>query len=52
MQLNYTYVMDEGFYVGRLDDYPEYTTQGENLTDFEDALREIYGWVLDGTLKK
>jgi predicted RNase H-like HicB family nuclease len=51
MKLNYTYVIDDGFYVGHLDDYPEYTTQGENLEDFEDALREIYGWILDGTLE-
>jgi predicted RNase H-like HicB family nuclease len=51
MELEYTYVMEDGFYVGHLDDYPEYTTQGENLEDFEDALREIYGWILDGTLE-
>jgi predicted RNase H-like HicB family nuclease len=51
MKLKYTYVIDDGFYVGRLDDYPEYTTQGETLADFEDALREIYGWILDGTLE-
>ena len=50
MKLAYTYVIDDGFYVGHLDDYPEYTTQGENLEDFEGALREIYGWILDGTL--
>ena len=50
MKLNYTYTMDDGFYVGHLDDYPEYTTQGENLEDFENALREIYSWILDGTL--
>jgi predicted RNase H-like HicB family nuclease len=50
MKLDYTYTMDDGFYVGRLDDYPEYTTQGENLEDFENALREIYRWIRDGTL--
>ncbi|MDR3356141.1 MAG: hypothetical protein LBO04_03025 [Spirochaetaceae bacterium] len=51
MKLKYTYVIDDGFYVGHLDDYPEYTTQGENLKDFEDALKEIYDWILDGTLE-
>jgi predicted RNase H-like HicB family nuclease len=50
MKLKYTYTIDDGFYVGRLDDYPEYVTQGENREDFENALREIYGWILDGTL--
>jgi predicted RNase H-like HicB family nuclease len=51
MKLAYTYTMDDGFYVGHLDNYPEFTTQGESLEDFEAALREIYGWILDGTLE-
>jgi predicted RNase H-like HicB family nuclease len=51
MNLNYTYTMADGFYAGRLDDCPEYTTQGESLADFEYSLREIYGWILDGTLE-
>jgi hypothetical protein len=50
MKLKYTYSMDDGFYVGHLDDYPEYVTQGENREDFENALREIYGWTQDGAL--
>ncbi|MDR1987123.1 MAG: hypothetical protein LBP88_09180 [Treponema sp.] len=51
MKRTYPYILEDGFYVGHLDDYPEYTTQGENLEDFEDALREIYGWISDGTLE-
>jgi predicted RNase H-like HicB family nuclease len=51
MKLNYTYIMDDGFLVGHLDDYPEYTTQGKTIEEFEDALREIYGWIADGTLE-
>jgi predicted RNase H-like HicB family nuclease len=50
MRLTYTYTVDDGFFVGHLDDYPEYTTQGENREDFENALREIYAWITDGTL--
>ncbi|MDR1047379.1 MAG: hypothetical protein LBL64_06365 [Treponema sp.] len=50
MELKYTYTMDDGFLVGYLDDYPEYTTQGEDLADFEKALLEIYNWIKDGTL--
>jgi predicted RNase H-like HicB family nuclease len=42
--------MDDGFFVGHLDDYPQYPTQGESREDFENALREIYGWIADGTL--
>jgi predicted RNase H-like HicB family nuclease len=51
MELKYSYVMDDGFYVGHLDDYPEYTTQGENKEDFEKSLLEIFGWIQDGTLE-
>jgi predicted RNase H-like HicB family nuclease len=50
MKLTYSYVIDDGYYVGHLDDYPQYTTQGESLEDFEKSLREIYAWILDGTL--
>ncbi|GHV40430.1 hypothetical protein AGMMS49546_14320 [Spirochaetia bacterium] len=51
MELKYSYVMDDGFYVGHLDDYPEYTTQGEHKEDFEKSLLEIFGWIQDGTLE-
>jgi hypothetical protein len=49
MELKYT--IDDGFFVGYLDDYPEYTTLGEDLADFEKALLEIYSWIKDGTLE-
>jgi hypothetical protein len=42
MELNYTYWKDGGWFVGHLDDYPDYTTQGETLAEFEDMLRSIY----------
>jgi predicted RNase H-like HicB family nuclease len=51
MALRYTYEMDEGFYVGYLDDYPEYPTQGENLKDFEENLLDIYEMIRDGTIE-
>ena len=50
MELRYTYEMDGDFFVGYLDDYPEYPTQGENLQDFEDNLADIYAMIQDGTL--
>ena len=43
--------MDGDFYVGYLDDYPEYPTQGENLKDFEENLMDIYEMIQDGTLE-
>jgi predicted RNase H-like HicB family nuclease len=51
MKLKYSYVIDDGYYVGRLDDYPQYTTQGESIEDFEISLKEIYSWIQDGTLE-
>jgi hypothetical protein len=51
MELKYTYTQEEKFLVGHLDDYPEYPTQGENLEDLENGLREIFDWIKDGTLE-
>jgi hypothetical protein len=50
MELKYSYTQEKKFLVGHLDDYPEYPTQGENIEDLENGLREIYGWIKDGTL--
>jgi len=50
VKLRYTYEMDGDFFVGYLDDYPEYPTQGENLKDFEENLLDIYEMIQDGTL--
>jgi hypothetical protein len=51
MELRYSYEMDGDFYVGHLDDYPEYPTQGEGLQDFEEHLLDIYEMIQDGTLE-
>ncbi|MCL2265005.1 MAG: hypothetical protein FWC22_03080 [Treponema sp.] len=48
--LRYTYEMDGDFYVGFLDDYPDFPTQGENLKDFEDNLLDIYEMIQEGIL--
>jgi hypothetical protein len=50
MILKYTYEMDGSFFVGYLDDYSEYPTQGANLEDFEKNLMDIYNMLQDGTL--
>jgi hypothetical protein len=50
MDLKYTYWQDGGFYLGYMDDYPQYKTQGEDVADLEKSLAEIYGWIQDGTL--
>ena len=50
MKLRCTYEMDGDFFVGYLDEYPEYPTQGENLQDFEENLADIYEMIQDRTL--
>ena len=50
VKLRYTYEMDDGFYVGYLDDYPEFPTQGEDIKDFEENLLDIYEMIQEGTL--
>ena len=41
-ELGYTYWKDDGWYVGYLDDYLDYTTQGQTLAEFEEMLRSLY----------
>ncbi|GHU42533.1 hypothetical protein FACS1894190_11980 [Spirochaetia bacterium] len=42
MELGYTYWKDDGWFVGYLDEYPDYTTQGETLEEFEKMLRSLH----------
>ena len=51
METRYSWWKEDDFYLGYIDEYPQYPTQGESLEDLENGLREIYGWIKDGTLK-
>jgi len=51
MELTYYYWKDDDFFLGYLCEYPQYPTQGASIEDLENGLREIYGWIKDGTLK-
>jgi hypothetical protein len=42
MELGYTYWKDDGWFVGYLDEYPDYTTQGETVEEFEKMLYSLY----------
>jgi predicted RNase H-like HicB family nuclease len=50
IEIKYTFEMEDDFFVGYLDDYPEFPTQGENLKDFEANLLDIYEMIQNGTL--
>ena len=40
--LRYVYWQDGEFWLGYLEDYPDYMTQGESLEDLQDHLRDLY----------
>src|SRR5205823_2104297 len=40
--LRYVYWQDGEFWLGYLEDYPDYMTQGESLQDLQEHLRDLY----------
>jgi predicted RNase H-like HicB family nuclease len=46
----YVYWQDEGMWLGYLEEYPDYMTQGETLEELEDNLRDIYRDLTDGEI--
>jgi predicted RNase H-like HicB family nuclease len=42
MKLSYTYWQNGDWYLGHLDDYPEYDTQGKTLQELEAMLKDLY----------
>lgn len=52
--LSYTYWRSDdpaaGAYLGYLDDYPEYITQGKSLADLQAHLRDIHHEITSGNL--
>lgn len=48
--LAYTWWKDEDFFLGFLNEYPEYETQGETLEELQINLREIYSDIDSGSI--
>jgi predicted RNase H-like HicB family nuclease len=46
----YTYWEDEGMYIGYLIEYPDYMTQGKNIGELQDNLKDIYKELTSGTI--
>jgi predicted RNase H-like HicB family nuclease len=40
--IGYVYWKDGRMWLGYLEEFPDYLTQGESLADLEDHLRDIY----------
>ena len=41
-KIKYTYWKDDKMWLGYLQDYPDYLTQGETINELEENLRDIY----------
>lgn len=46
----YIYWQDEGVWLGYLEEYPDYMTQGETLEELEENLRDIYRDLTSGEI--
>jgi predicted RNase H-like HicB family nuclease len=46
----YVYWQDGEMWLGYLEEFPDYPTQGESLADLEDHLRDIYQDVSGGKI--
>jgi hypothetical protein len=42
MKLKYIYWKDGDFWLGYIEDYPDYMSQGETLDELKDNLKDIY----------
>jgi hypothetical protein len=52
MSVRYVYWQDGDAWLGYLEDYPDYMTQGETREDLEEHLRAIYVDLTSGVLEK
>lgn len=50
MKAAFTYWQDGSDYLGYLDDYPEYETQGSSLQDLQDHLVDLYKDLTSGEI--
>ncbi len=49
-KVKYVYWQEDGAWIGHLEDYPDYWTQGETLEDLEEHLKDLLHELTDGKL--
>jgi predicted RNase H-like HicB family nuclease len=49
-KMKYIYWQDEGMWLGYLEEYPDYMTQGESSEELEDNLRDIFKELTSGNI--
>jgi len=47
---NYIYWQEEDMWLGYLEEYPDYKTQGESLEELKENLRDIYHELSSGNI--
>lgn len=50
MLLKYTYWQDGEMWLGYLEEYPDYMTQGENMEELLENLKDIYQELIGGSI--
>ena len=48
--LKYTYWRDGEMWLGYLEEYPDYMTQGENMKELQENLKDIYQEFISGAI--
>jgi hypothetical protein len=48
--LKYTYWQEDDMWLGYLEEFPDYMTQGESLAELEENLRDIYQDLTSGAI--
>ena len=46
----FTYWQDEDMWLGYMEDYPDYLTQGKTLAELEENLKDIYNELRSGKI--
>jgi len=49
-QITYVHWQDGDLWIGYLEEYPDYLTQGENPADLEEHLRDVYRDLTSGVI--
>ena len=50
MKTKFTYYQEDDMWVGWLEDYPDYRTQGESLSELKENLKDIYHELTSGNI--
>ena len=50
MKAKFTYYKEDDMWVGWLEDYPDYRTQGESLPELKENLKDIYHELTSGNI--